>query len=84
VINHYSKGSFVRYANRPFLPKVYCFGDLGLEQTPKVMAKILLNRYDLFVSKRMMTHIATNLSASELDLLPETASVAGCTRCLIW
>jgi hypothetical protein len=74
VINHYSKGSFVRYANMPFLPKVYCFDDLGLEQTPKyygnecnVMAEILLNRYDLFVSKRMMTHITTNLSASELE-----------------
>jgi hypothetical protein len=74
VINHYSKGTFVRYANMPFLPKVHCFGDLGLEQTPKyfgnecnVMAEILLNRYDLFISKRMMTHIATNLSASELE-----------------
>ena len=29
--------------------------------------KIILNRYDLFVSKRMMTHITTNLSASELE-----------------
>ena len=74
VINHYSKGSFVKYANMPFIPKVYCFDDLGLEQTPKyfgnecnVMAEILLNRYDLFVSKRMMTHITTNLSASELE-----------------
>lgn len=74
VINHYSKGSFVRYANMPFLPKVYCFDDLGLEQTPKyfgnecnVMAEILLNRYDLFISKRMLTHITTNLSASELE-----------------
>ena len=75
VINHYSKGSFVRYADMPFIPKVYCFDDLGLEQTPKyygnecnVMAEILLNRYDLFVSKRMMTHITTNLSASELEI----------------
>jgi energy-coupling factor transporter ATP-binding protein EcfA2 len=74
VINRYSKGSFFRYANMPFIPKVYCFDDLGLEQTPKyygnecnVMAEILLNRYDLFVSKRMMTHITTNLSASELE-----------------
>ena len=74
VINQYSKGSFVRYANMPFIPKVYCFDDLGLEQTPKyygnecnVMAEILLNRYDLFISKRMLTHITTNLSASELE-----------------
>jgi len=31
------------------------------------MAEILLNRYDFFVSKRMLTHITTNLSASELE-----------------
>jgi DNA replication protein DnaC len=31
------------------------------------MAEILLARSDLFVSKRMMTHITTNLSASELE-----------------
>ena len=73
VINLYSKGSYFRYGNLP-IPRVYCFDDLGLEQTPKyygnecnVMAEILLNRYDLFVSKRMMTHITTNLSASELE-----------------
>jgi len=73
VINLYSKGSYFRYGNMP-VPRVYCFDDLGLEQTPKyygnecnVMAEILLNRYDLFVSKRMMTHITTNLSASELE-----------------
>jgi DNA replication protein DnaC len=54
--------------------EVLLFDDLGLEQTPKyygnecnVIAEILLNRYDLFVSKRMMTHITTNLSASELE-----------------
>jgi energy-coupling factor transporter ATP-binding protein EcfA2 len=73
VINQYSKGSFFRYGNT-LIPKVWCFDDLGLEQTPKyygndcnVMAEILLARYDLFVSKRMMTHITTNLSASELE-----------------
>lgn len=73
VINQYSKGSFFRLGNY-LIPKVYCFDDLGLERTPKyygndcnVMAEILLARYDLFVSKRMMTHITTNLSASELE-----------------
>ncbi|MBL7967410.1 MAG: ATPase [Prolixibacteraceae bacterium] len=73
VINQYSKGSFFRLGNY-LIPKVWCFDDLGLEQTPKyygndcnVMAEILLARYDLFVSKRMMTHITTNLSASELE-----------------
>lgn len=73
VINWYSKGSFFKIGNMP-VPKVYCFDDLGLEQTPKyygkecnVMAEILLNRYDLFVSKRLFTHITTNLLASELE-----------------
>ena len=73
VINQYSRGSFFRLGNY-FIPKAWCFDDLGLEQTPKyygndcnVMAEILLARYDLFVSKRMMTHITTNLSASELE-----------------
>jgi len=73
VINLYGRGSFLRYGER-LIPKVWCFDDLGLEQTPKyfgnecnVMAEILLARYDLFVTKRMMTHITTNLSASELE-----------------
>lgn len=73
VINQYGKGSFFRLGNY-LIPKAWCFDDLGLEQTPKyygndcnVMAEILLARYDQFVSKRMMTHITTNLSASELE-----------------
>ncbi|WP_430973786.1 ATPase [Sunxiuqinia rutila] len=75
VINHYSKGSYFRIGGLP-VPKVYCFDDLGLEQTPKhfgnecnVMAEILLARYDLFVAKRMLTHLTTNLSASELEAI---------------
>ena len=75
VINRYSKGSFFRVGGIP-VPKVWCFDDLGLEQTPKyfgnecnVLAEILLARYDLFVSKRMLTHVTTNLSASELEAI---------------
>lgn len=75
VINLYSKGSYFKWGNTP-IPKAWCFDDLGLEHTPKyfgnecnVMAEILLARYDLFVAKRMMTHITTNLSASELEAI---------------
>ncbi|MGV8092081.1 MAG: ATPase [Mangrovibacterium sp.] len=75
VINHYSKGSYFKIGGVP-VPKAYCFDDLGLEQTPKyygnecnVMAEILLARYDLFVSRRMLTHVTTNLSASELEAI---------------
>jgi hypothetical protein len=31
------------------------------------MAEILLSRYDLFISKKLQTHITTNLSASEIE-----------------
>ena len=51
--------------------KAYCFDDLGVENSLKyfgnecnVMAEILLSRYDLFVQRKMFTHITTNLSAS--------------------
>ena len=73
VINRYSKGSF-RPGKNGSVPLVYCFDDLGIEQPVKyfgnqynVMAEILLSRYDLFISKKMLTHATTNLSASELE-----------------
>lgn len=31
------------------------------------MAEILLSRYDLFISKKLKTHITTNLSATEIE-----------------
>lgn len=69
VIHRYSKGKLQQLD-----PKIYCFDDLGLENNLKyygnecnVMAEILLSRYDLFISKRIQTHITTNLSASEIE-----------------
>lgn len=66
-----------RYANGKLYisePKIYCFDDLGVENNLKyygnecnVMAEILLSRYDIFISKRIPTHITTNLSASEIE-----------------
>jgi hypothetical protein len=54
--------------------KTYCFDDLGTEQNLKyygnecnVMAEILLNRYDQFIANGLLTHITTNLSASEIE-----------------
>ena len=56
--------------------KLICFDDLGVENNLKyfgnecnVMAEILLSRYDLFVSKKIVTHITTNLSASEIEAI---------------
>lgn len=55
-------------------PVVFCFDDLGTEQSIKyfgnecnVMAEILLTRYDLFIASKLKTHLTTNLSASELE-----------------
>jgi len=66
-----------RYSHRSFQysePITYCFDDLGTENNLKffgnecnIMAEILLSRYDLFVSRKLITHITTNLSASEIE-----------------
>jgi flavoprotein len=54
--------------------KNYCFDDLGTENNLKyfgnecnVMGEILLSRYDLFINKKIITHITTNLSAGEIE-----------------
>lgn len=69
IIHKYSKGKL--YESEP---KAICFDDLGTENNLKyygnecnVMAEILLSRYDLFISKKLQTHITTNLSASEIE-----------------
>lgn len=69
VIHRYSKGKLYESNFRN-----YCFDDLGTENNLKyfgnecnVMAEILLSRYDLFVSRKLQTHITTNLSASEIE-----------------
>ncbi len=69
TINKYSHSSFKNHE-----PIVYCFDDLGTENNLKlygnecnVMAEILLSRYDLFTSRKLQTHITTNLSASEIE-----------------
>lgn len=55
-------------------PKTICFDDLGTENNLKyfgnecnVMAEILLSRYDLFITRKLQTHITTNLSATEIE-----------------
>lgn len=70
TIHKYSSNSF--YGQNP---KAYCFDDLGTENNLKyfgnecnIMAEILLSRYDLFVSRKLVTHLTTNLSASEIEV----------------
>lgn len=69
VIHKYSKGKLHQSE-----PKTICFDDLGVENNLKyfgnecnVMAEILLSRYDIFIAKKINTHITTNLSASEIE-----------------
>lgn len=69
TIHKYSRHSF-----RNHEPQSYCFDDLGTENNLKyfgnecnVMAEVLLSRYDLFVSRKLLTHLTTNLSASEIE-----------------
>ena len=73
VIQRYSTQSFHQRGGESH-PKIYCFDDLGVEQPLKhygnqcnIMAEILLSRYDLFVHQGMLTHLTTNLSASEIE-----------------
>jgi DNA replication protein DnaC len=72
VIHKYSKDLRLK-GGQPTTLK-YCFDDLGVEQNLKyfgnecnVMAEILLSRYDIFTTKKIQTHITTNLSASEIE-----------------
>lgn len=69
VISRYSKPSLHQAK-----VGIICFDDLGTENNLKyfgnecnVMGEILLSRYDLFISKKVKTHLTTNLSASELE-----------------
>lgn len=69
IIHKYSIGKL--YESQP---KTICFDDLGVENNLKyygnecnVIAEILLSRYDLFVSKKILSHITTNLSATEIE-----------------
>ncbi|MFY0653031.1 MAG: ATPase [Cyclobacteriaceae bacterium] len=73
IIEKYSDNSFT-YSSDDWFPKAYCFDDLGVENNLKyygnecnVMAEILLSRYDFFISRKMISHITTNLTSSEIE-----------------
>jgi DNA replication protein DnaC len=69
IIHKYSIGKLYHSE-----PKTICFDDLGTESNLKyygnecnVMAEVLLSRYDVYIAKRIQTHITTNLSATEIE-----------------
>jgi len=79
VIGRYSRMSFNNHT-----PKIYCFDDLGAEQTLKyfgnecnAMAEILLSRYDFYTSQRMISHVTTNLPQPNLKPSMAVACAAG-------
>ena len=73
TIEKYSRGNLY---NETRQPRAICFDDLGAESASKyfgndcnVMAEILLTRYDLFKEKGLITHITTNLTATEIETI---------------
>jgi DNA replication protein DnaC len=65
---------FTKKESKQTRMNTYCFDDLGTEKQIKhfgnecnVMAEIILTRYDSFIHNKTMTHVTTNLSASELE-----------------
>lgn len=68
--------SYTHKSNNQSRLSGYCFDDLGAEQQIKhfgndcnVMAEVLISRYEHFVENKSITHITTNLSASEIEKL---------------
>jgi energy-coupling factor transporter ATP-binding protein EcfA2 len=71
AIARYGRNAFFPYSS---IPRVHCFDDLGVEQSMSfwgnncnVMGEILLSRYDLLISHKMITHVTTNLNSQELE-----------------
>jgi GTPase SAR1 family protein len=67
---------YSRLSLRNNQPLGYCFDDLGTENNLKyfgnecnIMGEILLSRYELYISRQMVTHITTNLNSSEIEEL---------------
>jgi energy-coupling factor transporter ATP-binding protein EcfA2 len=74
VVHRYTRQSFYKNGSNE-TPKHYCFDDLGTENNLKfygnecnIMAEILLSRYDLFINRKLITHLTTNLAASEIEV----------------
>ncbi|WP_075589856.1 P-loop NTPase family protein [Labilibacter marinus] len=73
VIQRYSRRS-LKFIHGQKKMQTVCFDDLGAEQTLKhfgnkcnVLSEILLSRYDLFITDNLITHVTTNLNATEIE-----------------
>ena len=72
IIQKYGNDSRLK-SGQPIAAR-YCFDDLGIENNLKyygnecnVMAEVILSRYDIFINKKIATHLTTNLSAAEIE-----------------
>lgn len=77
ITMEFSKAGFDvinKYSRSTRSPKGICFDDIGIEPPMRyfgdhinVIGEIILSRYDLFVSKGILTHATTNLNAEEIE-----------------
>lgn len=74
IAMQYNREGFPVIHNYGRSQKVYCFDDLGVEESVKhfgnecnTIAEILLHRYDLLINYGITTHATTNLNSDELE-----------------
>ncbi|MBK3518250.1 ATP-binding protein [Carboxylicivirga marina] len=72
LLSQYTTGSY-GYYQQHYLPKVYCFDDVGqerpihyFENECDVLKEIVLSRYDHYLKKGMVTHLLTEFTPDEL------------------
>ena len=74
VLMRYGR-NYVDHVDINTINRAYCFDDLGAEEATKhygndanVMAQIIQMRYNIFQSRRVMSHFTSNLTADQIDV----------------
>lgn len=67
--------NYVDHVDINTINRAYCFDDLGAEEATKhygndanVMAQIIQMRYNIFQSRKVLTHFTSNLTADQIDV----------------
>ena len=67
--------NYVDHIDINTINRAYCFDDLGAEEATKhygndanVMAQIIQMRYNIFQSRKVLTHFTSNLTADQIDV----------------
>ncbi len=73
IIMQYGR-NYIDYIDQNSINQSYCFDDLGTEDEVKhfgtqtnVMGQIILLRYNIFQSRRVLTHFTSNLTAEQIE-----------------